>query len=57
LRHVLAPDRHWRPRGHIWLIDSEGAQPFGAPFGYTTAAPGFAGWVRHWADSNDWFDV
>lgn len=52
--HLIVTGDH---RGQIWLISGEGAQPFGAPFGYTTSAPGFAGWVRHWAAGNDWFDV
>ena len=43
-------------RGIVWQITGEGAQPFGALFGYTTAEPGFAGWVAHWAAGRDWFD-
>ncbi|MET8832528.1 hypothetical protein ABZV78_01235 [Micromonospora sp. NPDC004540] len=35
----------------------EGAVPFGAEFGHTTASPGFAGWVRHWAAGKPWFDA
>ncbi|PGG97575.1 hypothetical protein GX51_07270 [Blastomyces parvus] len=36
-------------RGQIWHLSGEGAAPFGAPFGFTKAQPGFAGWVFHWA--------
>lgn len=43
-------------RGHIWQITDVGAVPFGAEFGHTTAQPGFAGWVRHWAEGKDWWD-
>jgi hypothetical protein len=43
-------------RGHIWLITGEGAGPFGAEFGFTTARPGFAGWVGHWSAGRSWFD-
>jgi hypothetical protein len=52
--HLIVTGAH---RGHIWLITGEGAQPLGVSFGYTSAAPGFAGWVRHWAARKDWFDV
>jgi hypothetical protein len=34
-----------------------GAVPFGAQFGFTTAEPGFAGWVRHWAANKPWHDA
>ncbi|MFD4873653.1 SMI1/KNR4 family protein [Streptomyces sp. NPDC058420] len=44
-------------RGHIWHITDVGAMPFGAEFGYTTSAPGFAGWVAHWAAGKEWFDA
>lgn len=44
-------------RGHIWQITDVGAQPFGRSFGHTTAAPGFAGWVAHWAAGRDWYDL
>ncbi|WP_330456851.1 SMI1/KNR4 family protein [Streptomyces sp. NBC_00820] len=44
-------------RGHIWQVTDVGALPFGAPFGHTTAEPGFAGWVRHWAAGKEWFDA
>ncbi|MFJ5230846.1 SMI1/KNR4 family protein [Kitasatospora sp. NPDC088391] len=48
-------------RGHLWLVTGEGAAPYGstsgADFGRTTAAPGFAGWVAHWAAGRDWFDT
>ncbi|WP_344596235.1 hypothetical protein [Actinomadura vinacea] len=46
-----------RHRGHVWQFTDVGVQPFGAPFGHTTAAPGFGGWVRHWAAGRDWFDA
>ncbi|OLZ72736.1 SMI1/KNR4 family protein [Streptomyces sp. IMTB 2501] len=51
--HLIVSGPH---RGHIWQITGEGAVPFGAEFGHTTAGPGFAGWVRHWADGKEWFD-
>lgn len=44
-------------RGHIWLVTDVGAMPFGAEFGHTTSAPGFAGWVKHWAAGQEWFDL
>jgi hypothetical protein len=44
-------------RGHIWLIDENGALPFGTEFGLTSGESGFTGWVRHWADGKDWFDA
>ncbi|MFI1074428.1 hypothetical protein [Streptomyces puniciscabiei] len=43
--------------GHIWQITGEGAFPFGAEFGCTTAESGFAAWVRHWAAGKEWFDA
>ncbi|MGW9136730.1 SMI1/KNR4 family protein [Streptomyces sp. NPDC055681] len=50
-------------RGHIWLVFEDGAVPFGAEFDYEpgdAAFPngeaGFAGWVKHWAAGNSWFD-
>lgn len=52
--HLIVTGPH---RGHIWNISGEGANPFGAEFGYTTAEPGFAGWVRHWAEGNSWYDA
>jgi len=52
--HLIVTGAH---RGHIWLISGEGAQPFGAEFGYTTADSGFGGWVRHWVEGKDWFDA
>ncbi|PGH06796.1 hypothetical protein AJ79_06438 [Helicocarpus griseus UAMH5409] len=42
-------------RGQIWNIADVGAGPFGAPFGNTTAQPGFAGWVLHWAAGKEWW--
>ena len=44
-------------RGHIWHVTDVGAMPFGAEFGFTTSAPGFAGWVAHWAAGKEWFDA
>ncbi|MFF3332065.1 SMI1/KNR4 family protein [Streptomyces sp. NPDC002888] len=44
-------------RGQIWHVTDVGAMPFGAEFGFTTAARGFAGWVAHWAAGKEWFDV
>jgi hypothetical protein len=52
--HLVVTGPH---RGHVWNISGEGAGPFGAEFGFTTSAPGFAGWVRHWADQKDWYDA
>lgn len=52
--HLVVTGSH---RGHVWLITGEGALPFGSGFTGTTAGPGFAGWVRHWADGKDWFDA
>ncbi|MGX4734567.1 SMI1/KNR4 family protein [Kitasatospora griseola] len=52
--HLVVTGEH---RGHIWLVTGEGASPFGDAFGGTTAVPGFAGWVAHWAAGKDWFDA
>ncbi|WP_326765613.1 SMI1/KNR4 family protein [Streptomyces sp. NBC_01591] len=52
--HLVVSGAH---RGHIWNISGEGAVPFGAGFGFTTAEAGFAGWVRHWAAGKPWFDA
>ena len=52
--HLIVTGPH---RGHVWQIAGEGAQPFGAEFGYTTAHPGFGGWVLHWVEGKDWFDA
>jgi hypothetical protein len=52
--HLVVTGPH---RGHVWLVTGEGATPFGAEFGYTTAEPGFAGWVAHWAADKPWFDA
>ncbi|GAA3497292.1 hypothetical protein GCM10019016_043930 [Streptomyces prasinosporus] len=52
--HLVVSGPH---RGHVWMISDVGAAPFGAEFGYTTAAPGFAGWVRHWAANKPWYDA
>ncbi|MFC8618373.1 SMI1/KNR4 family protein [Micromonospora purpureochromogenes] len=52
--HLIVTGPH---RGHVWNISGEGATPFGAEFGFTTADPGFAGWVKHWAANKPWFDA
>ncbi|MFJ6986049.1 MULTISPECIES: SMI1/KNR4 family protein [unclassified Streptomyces] len=52
--HLVVTGPH---RGQIWMITDVGAVPFGAPYGHTTAEPGFTGWVRHWADKKSWYDV
>lgn len=52
--HLIVTGPH---RGHIWMISDVGAAPFGAQFGFTTAEPGFAGWVRHWAENKPWYDA
>ncbi|MFF4253209.1 SMI1/KNR4 family protein [Streptomyces sp. NPDC001663] len=44
-------------RGHLWLVTGEGALPHGAEFGSTAAEAGFAGWVKHWSEGNDWFEA
>ncbi|MER7703546.1 SMI1/KNR4 family protein [Kitasatospora sp. NPDC097605] len=51
--HLVVTGPH---RGHVWSIGGEGAVPFGAEFGSTTAGPGFAGWVAHWAAGRPWFN-
>ncbi|WP_327716070.1 SMI1/KNR4 family protein [Streptomyces sp. NBC_00490] len=52
--HLVVTGPH---RGHIWHVTDVGAMPFGAEFGFTTSAPGFAGWVGHWAAGKEWFDA
>ncbi|KUM96468.1 hypothetical protein AQI88_11850 [Streptomyces cellostaticus] len=52
--HLVVTGPH---RGHIWQVTDVGAMPFGAEFGHTTSAPGFAGWVGHWAAGKEWFDA
>ena len=52
--HLVVTGPH---RGHIWNVCGEGAQPFGAEFGYTTGRSGFAGWVAHWAAGESWWDL
>ncbi|MDX3378188.1 SMI1/KNR4 family protein [Streptomyces sp. ME02-6991-2A] len=44
-------------RGHVWLIDENGAIPFGTRPGTSLmpGTPGFAGWVAHWAQGGSWF--
>ncbi len=54
VRNELASRRHGWTGLHI---TGEGAVPFGAEFGFTTSAPGFAGWVGHWAAQKEWFDA
>jgi hypothetical protein len=51
--HLILNGEH---RGWIWMISGEGAAAYGAESGWTTAEPGFAGWVKHWVGGNDWFD-
>ncbi|KOG30159.1 SMI1/KNR4 family protein [Streptomyces resistomycificus] len=52
--HLVVTGPH---RGHVWHVTEVGAMPFGAEFGHTTSAPGFAGWVAHWAAGREWFDA
>ncbi|GLW46576.1 hypothetical protein Stsp02_22380 [Streptomyces sp. NBRC 14336] len=52
--HLVVTGPHW---GHVWQVTDVGALPFGTPFGGTSAEPGFAGWVRHWAEKKEWFDA
>jgi hypothetical protein len=52
--HLIVTGAH---HGHIWQITGEGALPFGAEFGHTTAESGFTGWVKHWAAGREWFDA
>ncbi|MFJ4985755.1 SMI1/KNR4 family protein [Streptomyces sp. NPDC088732] len=52
--HLVVTGPH---RGHVWQVTDVGAAPFGAPFGFSTGEPGFAGWVRHWAADKPWFDA
>lgn len=51
--HLIVTGEH---RGHIYLIDEMAATPFGAEFGLTSGKPGFAGWVKHWAEGKEWWD-
>ncbi|GAA3561913.1 SMI1/KNR4 family protein [Streptomyces osmaniensis] len=52
--HLIVTGPH---RGHGWQISDVGAVPFGAQFGFTTAEPGFGGWVRQWAARRAWYDA
>ncbi|MEH0431594.1 SMI1/KNR4 family protein [Streptomyces stelliscabiei] len=52
--HLVVTGPH---RGHIGHVTDVGALPFGAEFGHTTSAPGFADWVAHWAAGKEWFDA
>ncbi|MFF1441755.1 SMI1/KNR4 family protein [Streptomyces sp. NPDC058295] len=52
--HLVVTGPH---RGRIWLVTDVGAMPFDAESGRTTSAPGFAGWVAHWAAGKEWFDA
>ncbi|MFI9772234.1 SMI1/KNR4 family protein [Streptomyces sp. NPDC052415] len=44
-------------RGHIWLIDENGAIPVGISPGISPmpGTPGFTGWVTKWAQNRSWF--
>lgn len=44
-------------RGHVWLIDENGAIPFGTRSDASAmpGVPGFAGWVTRWAQGRSWF--
>ncbi len=44
-------------RGHVWLIDENGAIPFGTRPGtcLMLGTPGFLGWVIRWAQGRSWF--
>ncbi|WP_282702848.1 SMI1/KNR4 family protein [Streptomyces sp. CC219B] len=44
-------------RGHVWLIDENGAVPFGTrpDTSLMPGTPGFTGWVTHWAQGRSWF--
>ncbi|MFE6888160.1 SMI1/KNR4 family protein [Streptomyces sp. NPDC057694] len=44
-------------RGHVWLIDENGAVPFGTrpDTSLMPGTPGFTGWVTHWAEGRSWF--
>lgn len=44
-------------RGHVWLIDENGAIPFGtrSDASLMPGVPGLAGWVTHWARGRSWF--
>ncbi|WP_411092190.1 SMI1/KNR4 family protein [Streptomyces sp. 049-1] len=46
-----------RQRGHVWLIDENGAVPFGTrpDASLMPGTPGFAGWATHWAQGRSWF--
>ncbi len=67
LRTAFGPDAGVRPALGWAAVREFGAphdvllpQPwrsFGAEFGYACAAPGFAGWVRHWAAGRPWCDL
>ncbi|MFE8008605.1 SMI1/KNR4 family protein [Streptomyces sp. NPDC057418] len=54
---------HWHlivtgpQRGHVWLIDENGAVPFGTrpDSSLMPGTPGFAGWATHWAQGRSWF--
>jgi len=43
--------------GDVWQLTDGGAQPFGREFGYTSGASGFRGWVEHWFDRYNWWDM
>ncbi|MFD9327084.1 SMI1/KNR4 family protein [Streptomyces sp. NPDC060065] len=52
--HLIVTGPH---RGHVWMISDVDAVPFGSQFGFTSAEPGFAGWVQHWAENKPWYDA
>ncbi|MER5312056.1 SMI1/KNR4 family protein [Streptomyces sp. NPDC002773] len=45
-------------RGHVWLIDENGAMPFGTrpDTSLMPGPPGFEGWANHWAQGRSWFE-
>ncbi|MFB6876174.1 SMI1/KNR4 family protein [Streptomyces sp. NPDC056323] len=44
-------------RGQVWLIDENGAMPFGTrpDTSLMPGTPGFVGWVTHWVQGRSWF--
>ncbi|MFJ8431394.1 SMI1/KNR4 family protein [Kitasatospora sp. NPDC094019] len=44
-------------RGHVWLVDENGALPFGTgpDASVMPGTPGFAGWAARWAEGLYWF--
>lgn len=39
------------------MITDVGAIPFTPESRYTTGRPGFVGWVKHWIDDIDWWNI